>query len=164
LILPEGETAPKGGLPVTVFAEKTGYTGYRVTKTVTIPEKQSSVDYILYVPESTSKAVKLKLQASTGNGTEDKADDYVLNTEVFVPVIDGSGSSEYKVGYSYTQDEQYFRSGFYTKDGTVPAISMAGTVNVAKKDVQNVDLTLLKRTEHKRSCQTSGRQDGFRKY
>jgi len=59
-------------LPVTVFAEKTGYTGYRVTKTVTIPEKQSSVDYILYVPESTSKAVKLKLQASTGNGTEDK--------------------------------------------------------------------------------------------
>jgi len=145
LILPEGETAPKGGLPVTVFAEKTGYTGYRVTKTVTIPEKQSSVDYILYVPESTSKAVKLKLQASTGNGTEDKADDYVLNTEVFVPVIDGSGSSEYKVGYSYTQDEQYFRSGFYTKDGTVPAISMAGTVNVAKKDVQNVDLTLLKK-------------------
>jgi len=104
-----------------------------VTKTVTIPEKQSSVDYILYVPESTSKAVKLKLQASTGNGTEDKADDYVLNTEVFVPVIDGSGSSEYKVGYSYTQDEQYFRSGFYTKDGTVPAISMAGTVNVAKR-------------------------------
>jgi len=56
-----------------------------------------------------------------------------LNTEVFVPVIDGSGSSEYKVGYSYTQDEQYFRSGFYTKDGTVPAISMAGTVNVAKR-------------------------------
>jgi len=135
LILPEGETAPKGGCRNS-FAEKTGYTGYRVTKTVTIPEKQSSVDYILYVPESTSKAVNLssRLQPETERRT--KPDDYVLNTEVFVPVIDGSGSSEYKVGYSYTQDEQYFRSGFYTKDGTVPAISMAGTVNVAKKDVR----------------------------
>jgi len=72
LILPEGETAPKGGLPVTVFAEKTGYTGYRVTKTVTIPEKQSSVDYILYVPESTSKAVNLssRLQPETERRTK----------------------------------------------------------------------------------------------
>lgn len=143
--LPEGETAPKGGLLVTVFAEKTDYTGYRVTKSVTIPEKQSSVNYILYVPESTSKVVGLNLQASTGNGTEDKADDNVLNTQVFVPVIDGSGNSQYKVGYSYTQDEQYFRSGFYSKNGTVPAIDMAGTVDVAKNDVQNVDFVLLKK-------------------
>ncbi|RXE59077.1 Ig-like domain-containing protein [Acetivibrio mesophilus] len=143
--LPEGATAPKGGLPVTVFAEKTDYTGYRITKSVTIPEKQSSVDYILYVPESTSRVVGLKLQASTGNGTEDKADDYVLNTEVFVPVIGGSPNSVYKVGYSYTVDDQYYRSGFYSNKGTVPAIGMAGTVDVAKKDIQNVDFALLKK-------------------
>lgn len=143
--LPEGETAPKGGVSVTVFAEKTDYTGYRASKTVLIPESKNWAEYTLIVPESTSKVVGLDIETSTDNGTGDTSDDYTLSTKVYIPSASNNRNSDYMVGYSYVAGEKYFKSGFYSKTGTVPAIGMADVLDTAGKDIENVDFTILKK-------------------
>jgi len=145
IALPEGESAPKGGVSVTVFAEKTDYSGYRISKSVLIPEGKNSAEYTLIVPESTSKVVGLDVEVSTDNGTADTADDYALSTKVFIPSASSIRSSDYKVGYSYIAGEKYFKSGFYSEAGTVPAVGMADILDVASKDIEDVDFTLLKK-------------------
>lgn len=143
--LPEGEKAPAGGIAVTVSADKTDYTGYRVSTNILIPENENYADYTLTVPESTSKVVGVQLKVSTDNGSIDTVDDYSVNSNMFVPMMNSTRSSDYKVGYSYNVNDTYFRSGFYSETGTVPVLHLAGILNVSLSDVSNVDFALLKK-------------------
>ena len=144
VFMPNGLKASSNGVVVTVFAQKTDYTGFKVSKDVLIPANQSYVDYLLYVPESTSRVAGLNLRAYTDNGSYDAIDDYSIYSDVFVPLINESKNSAYKVGYVYTNSNDYCQNGFYSSKGTVIKEVMADKINLTSEDAANIDINLLR--------------------
>lgn len=144
VFMPSDAKISGSGVVVTIFAQKTDYTGFKVSKDVLIPANQSYVDYLLYVPESTSSVAGLNLRAYTDNGSYDTIDDYSIYSDVFVPLMNESNNSGYKVGYVYTNSNDYCQNGFYSSKGTVLKEAMADKINLASQAADNIDINLLK--------------------
>lgn len=141
--LPKNTLAPEGGIKVGVFALMTDYTGYKEFNYVTIPEGKNSIDFELNVPESVSEVAGIRIDAHKANSIEN----YKIGTNTFIPLTNGIGNSQYKIGYIYSSNNisssTYSQSGFYKAGGTVSALSEADAVNVSDGDKENINMGLL---------------------
>jgi len=149
IMLQDGVNAT-GNINVNVYAEKSNYTGFRVVKSIVIPQGQNYAEYELYVPESTTAVAKVTVEART-NGMNSPSVLYSTQTNTYIPLI-GNLSSNYVVGYqcdvNNLKNDGLNQSGFYKAGGTTADSTAAEILNVAGGNKNNIDL-VIKQKERK---------------
>ncbi len=147
IMLHDGVKAGAGNIKVNVYAEKTNYTGYRVVKSITIPEGQNYAEFELSVPESTTAVAQVNVQART-SGMNSPAKLFSTQTNTFIPLVNGL-NSDYIVGYQYNSNnlinDGLYQSGFYKAQGTTAYSAAADTLNVANGDKNGINMVIKQR-------------------